>query len=273
MKIFSRRFFCSTNFFYQCDFLKKVLLNKSVPKLYLDHLPVIASLNDMLSSDRVFKKIIIKSQDKFLEDLVFLLGYGVFPQNNTLNNFLLYYNIVQKNSISNINRILALMYLYSYNACNSIQLNDEFKEEIIKQSNVNMIDSTYEKMKYKTLLLKVFNCTLSKQSHDEYCRELIKYNISTTISKTHKEIIKLISLKGKKFSVEKTVLFYQTDIFIDPNLVIEINGENHFLLNTTLKTGKTYLKEFLLKNNGFNVVNVNYFEDQNYIIKLNKWMT
>jgi len=66
------------------------------------------------------------------------------------------------------------------------------------------------------------------------------------------------------FVEEYPISIYSVDFFIKPNIVIEADGENHFIPKTDIITWPTIKKKRHLEKLGYKVINIPYFEWQKF---------
>ena len=87
--------------------------------------------------------------------------------------------------------------------------------------------------------------------------------LNPNLSKTHRELIKHLSHYGCEFTVEYHTpkpFIFEIDIFLHPNIAIEVQGPSHYIKNAFRPIASTSIKNEILKAMGYIVVNVPYYE-------------
>lgn len=87
--------------------------------------------------------------------------------------------------------------------------------------------------------------------------------LNPNMSKTHRELIKHLAHYGCEFTAEYHTpkpFTYEIDIFLHPNIAIEVQGPSHYIKNAFRPIAATSIKNDILKAMGYIVVNVPYYE-------------
>ena len=87
-----------------------------------------------------------------------------------------------------------------------------------------------------------------------------KNHLTLINSALHVDVMEIIKRMKIPFVAEKQIKIYFIDIFIEPNLVIEVLGHKHFSRVKKIAKPKDILKTSHLKQMGFDYVEIPYFE-------------
>ncbi len=74
------------------------------------------------------------------------------------------------------------------------------------------------------------------------------------------DVCETLTLMGIKFEKEKSINIYLVDVFVAPNIAIEIDGIKHFKRLSTELRPHDLLKVHNLENLGYKVIKIPYFE-------------
>lgn len=85
------------------------------------------------------------------------------------------------------------------------------------------------------------------------------------------DVIEIIKKFKIKHSVQKWIKIYAIDIFIEPNIVVEVLGNRHFSRSQKMAKPKDLLKAFHLKKFGYVYIEIPYFEFSGKFFTDFKW--
>jgi len=103
---------------------------------------------------------------------------------------------------------------------------------------------------------------ISNQIIDHFKKEKLKY--PGTPSNLMIDIMDVLRRLNIEFEKEKRVYVYLVDIFIKPNLAVEIEGVTHFSRNTYEQRHSDLLKEYHLEKLGYKIIKIPFFEFNQY---------
>jgi len=101
--------------------------------------------------------------------------------------------------------------------------------------------------------------------------QILKYfenqnlNLSPITSDLALEIVKILSSMKIKHSVEHKAYAYFVDIFIEPNLAIQIEGKAHYTEEAFTEVPKDAFRDYHLKKLGFKTIKIPVFEFDNLL--------
>lgn len=102
------------------------------------------------------------------------------------------------------------------------------------------------------------NCEKSKSVID-YFKEK-RYSLQRDASELTQEVITTLNSMSLDFQLEHRVYVYYVDVFIEPNLAIEIEGPPHYTKRATVSRHQDHLKEYHLRKLGFKIIKIPFFE-------------
>lgn len=85
------------------------------------------------------------------------------------------------------------------------------------------------------------------------------------------DIIEILKSLQVKFKNEKKILIYSADIFIEPNIIVEILGRQHYSRNKKFSKPKDFLKPHHLKNLGYIYIEIPFYEFHGSFFTDFKW--
>lgn len=85
------------------------------------------------------------------------------------------------------------------------------------------------------------------------------------------DVIEILKQLQVKFENEKKILIYSADIFIEPNLVVEILGRHHYSRDKKIAKPKDLLKPYHLKNLGYIYIEIPFYEFHGGFFTNFKW--
>jgi len=103
---------------------------------------------------------------------------------------------------------------------------------------------------------------------DEWFKSLRRYRTSKLERRIHDMLISLFKKNNIKnrLQANKLIGVYQIDIFIEPNIILEINGDYHSPRTSSLELikdahfGNYLIKKSLYENQGYNLIMLDYHE-------------
>ena len=99
---------------------------------------------------------------------------------------------------------------------------------------------------------------------DEYFKK--EENNSLISSRKEKNCCKILDSARIKYETQKKIMAYHVDIYIEPNIVIEVLGKVHKFSNTELWDAITLMKLDLLRRKGYEVCEI--LKNDDYKTKL-----
>ena len=210
-------------------------------------------LFEKLQNNNILEKFSIKETTSFFRSIAILWVHQAEKKNNDFElilcnmlNFILNSNIFNKIQIKTKKITEKEIILNNFEGTNL------FLEDLTK---------TYQfLLTFKELLI-----TNKQKDVWEYYSNLVdntnlkKYAI---LHNSHLQVDVIEILKHEKivFSLEKQIKIYFIDIFIEPNIVIEVLGDKHFSRDKKLAKRKDQLKAYHLKKLGYVYIEIPYFE-------------
>lgn len=173
-------------------------------------------------------------------------------------------NYLEIKSLENKNILKNLMYNNSYKTINLLNVNYKYVIEYIDEINIVIYNNLrFVEEKYVSNFIRKIYSNIYNNNKTFY--NIVFKNINTNkISKYHKNVIKILNFKKVNYINEYYIEGFYVDIFIKPNLIIEINGDDHFYLKSNYLLYKYKFKELMLLNLGYNILNINYYDYNDY---------
>ncbi len=231
-----------------------------------------------------FKKNNLNFQD--FCHLVYEISQGIYlPQLRTIQTILnkTKENIaILKNSseeITFLRSILLLIMRYKYQSPDyfSLKLKNYFSQELnfifsefFKRNSLNLKDPNMRIKLFQILFtLKIefpevfHSCPQGEEIINKYEAQNASSNFITS-SLAH-DISKVLTKMKIEYSLEKRVYVYYIDIFIQPNLAIQIEGNSHYARDTLKEIPKNFFRDYHLQSLGYEIIKVPSHEFENIL--------
>jgi hypothetical protein len=225
----------------------------------------LSSLEKLICEDIIPKKFKSFSADAVVMTMFYLARMKYFKED--LWNDVLYPELAAVNVFS-LDEKIALQ-LYSTFIMLEILAPNQFKSlpffrspsyAHIKESAKSRWDAFYDSKPYKNV---EFLAPSLASRVKGYGSSSSFEKLNPNLSKTHRELIKNLSHYGCEFTVEYHTpkpFTFEIDIFLPPNIAIEVQGPSHYIKNAFRPITATSIKNEILKAMGYIVVNVPYYE-------------
>ena len=126
----------------------------------------------------------------------------------------------------------------------------------------------YIKAKHRIDYADYFSQEQIQYLKDEWFKSLRRYRTSKLERRIHDVLIKLFKNNNIKKNIQanKLIGVYQIDLFVEPNLILEINGDYHFPRTSSLELikdahfGNYLIKKSLYEQQGYDLIMLNYYE-------------
>mmetsp|Transcript_38914 Transcript_38914/g.44332 ORF Transcript_38914/g.44332 Transcript_38914/m.44332 type:complete len:545 (+) Transcript_38914:312-1946(+) len=97
-----------------------------------------------------------------------------------------------------------------------------------------------------------------KDNYTKFLSQDVSLHRNRTVSTHQRTIGRALKALKYEFEHEKLLGFYAVDFFIEPNIVIELDGPHHFINGTTEPLGPTLMKKRHLEAHGYKVANFSH---------------